>query len=332
MDRIKEIDPPGTPFPRRHQDLVSALVGLDTATDLLTLKQELFGLIPTQTRGQEHWWLLDTDNDPSTGADASSLPLLIGSPRTTFEGTDLAVRVRVLPELGISDTVWQFVDGAFVELTAAIHSSKLTHMLLRGLPPPGVPLNPAFEEVPINHFVKTEILNDRLMIPIALDQSICIQAMTADPEDGQERDPVDELDGEGIGCGIILITPDFPHCFPQTAGFPGETVETTVDGLKPAAGFHALVGADLVLNGVADASGNATIDLPIPSDALPGPHLVTIGTDGTALTADCTVLVNRRVDTAVPALGTIGTVLTGVLLGSAGLLAARSKNRAARAE
>jgi hypothetical protein len=291
MDLIKEIDPPATPSPRRHQDMVSVLVGLDTQTDLLTLKQELLGLIPTQGRGQEHWWLLDTDNDLSTGADPSLLPQLIGSPRTTFEGTDLAVRVQVADATAFSDTVWEFVDGVFVQLPPSVHSSRLTSMILRGLPPPGVPLNPALEEVPINQFVKTEILNNRLRIPIALNQPICIQSMTADPEDGQERNPVDELDSEGLGCGILLKFPDFPHCFPQTPGVPGGTVETIVDGLMPSAGFHALVGADLVLNGVADSAGNATIDLPIPAQTVPGPHLVTIGTDGTALTADCTVFV-----------------------------------------
>jgi hypothetical protein len=291
MDLIKEIDPPATPFPRRHQDMVSVLLGLDTQTDLLTLKQELLGLIPTEGGGQEHWWLLDTDNDLSTGADPSLLPLLIGSPRTTFEGTDLAVRVQVADAIAFSDTVWEFVNGAFVQLPPSVHSSRLTSMILRGIPPPGVPLNPVFEEVPLNHFVRTEILNNRLRIPIALDQPICIQSMTADPEDGQERNPVDELDSEGLGCGMILRIPEFPHCFPQTPGVPAGTVETIVDGLMPSAGFHALVGADLVLNGVADSGGNATIDLPIPADAVPGPHLVTIGTDGTALTADCTVFV-----------------------------------------
>jgi hypothetical protein len=71
-----------TPSPRRHQDLASVVIGLDTATDQLTLKQELFGLIPMVTPGQEHWWLLDTDNDPTTGADPALLPQLIGSPRT----------------------------------------------------------------------------------------------------------------------------------------------------------------------------------------------------------------------------------------------------------
>ena len=297
MDEIKEIDPPATPSPRTHQDIASVVLGLDTQTDSLTLKQELLGLIPTQPEGLEHWWLLDTDNDPNTGGDPSLLPGAIGSPRTGFEGTDLAVRVDIQDAIVFSTTVWEFVGGSFVQAPAGVASSRLTSMLLRGLPPPGVPLNPVFEEVPLNQFVKTEISNNRLTIPIALNQPICIQAMTADPDNGMERDPVDELDGEGLGCGIILWNPEFPHCFPQSAGFPGGTVATTVEGLKPNTGFHALVGPDLVLNGMADSAGDATIDLPIPADATPGPHLVTIGTDGTALTADCTVFVSpHRID------------------------------------
>jgi len=294
MDRIKEIDPPATPLPRRHLDIVSVLVGLDTQTDLLTLKQELLGLIPTQGRGQEHWWLLDTDNDRSTGADPSLLPQLIGSPRTTFEGTDLAVRVEVRDGLGISDTVWQFIDGAFVALPASVHSSRLTSMVLRGLPPPGVSLNPVFEEVPINQFVKTDILNDRLRIPIALDQPICIQSMTADLESGQERNPVDELDSEGLGCGIILRIPEFPHCFPEGSVAAGDSVLVAYDGLLPNTEIHVLLGPELVLDGVfTNANGEGGVQMPIPADATAGLHLVTIGHDGLALTADCTVNVVR---------------------------------------
>ena len=38
-------------------------------------------------------------------------------------------------------------------------------------------------------------------------------------------------------------------------------------------------------------TGNVTIDFPIPANTTEGLHLVTIGIDGTALTADCEVLV-----------------------------------------
>jgi hypothetical protein len=49
----------------------------------------------------------------------------------------------------------------------------------------------------------------------------------------------------------------------------------------------------MVGRGVADLNGNGSVDLAIPKDTAPGLHLVTIGTDLTALTADCTVTVEE---------------------------------------
>ena len=101
---------------------------------------------------------------------------------------------------------------------------------------------------------------------------------------------VDRLDDkEDQGKPFTLEDPSFPHCFPQAPGQPGSKIKVTFDGLTPNSPIHALLGPQNVFNGAADPNGGGTIDLPIPATTTPGFHLVTIGVDKTALTADCTV-------------------------------------------
>ncbi len=51
------------------------------------------------------------------------------------------------------------------------------------------------------------------------------------------------------------------------------------------------MGPDIVATGFIGADGTGKVDLPIPVGTTEGNHLVTIGPDGAALTADCTVTV-----------------------------------------
>jgi hypothetical protein len=75
----------------------------------------------------------------------------------------------------------------------------------------------------------------------------------------------------------------------QGKGTPGDSVKVKLQGLIANKGIHGLLGPREVFKGAADGAGGGMIDFPIPADASAGFHLVTIGTDGTALTADCVV-------------------------------------------
>ena len=91
---------------------------------------------------------------------------------------------------------------------------------------------------------------------------------------------------------FILEFPRFPHCVPAGNGTPGGTVEVTFDGMRPNREIHALLGPNEVLRGIqTSASGTGRISLPIPAGTPRGNHLVAVGDDGLALTADCTVAV-----------------------------------------
>jgi hypothetical protein len=108
-----------------------------------------------------------------------------------------------------------------------------------------------------------------------------------------DREVADRLEDEARARGRSLVVqdPSFPHCFVREAARPGDAVSVVFEGLVPGKPVHALVGPIAVARGEADARGGGELKLPIPKEARPGLHLVTIGTDDTALTADCVVRV-----------------------------------------
>ena len=143
----------------------------------------------------------------------------------------------------------------------------------------------------VNDTVNLVVNNADLVHPIELDQPFRVQTVVM--ENGT---PTDKLDDEERGGEFVMEIVSFPHCSPQQEeAVPGRTARVTFEGLLPNREIHALLGPVLVLEGVStDAKGNGAIDLPIPADTPPGPHLVTIGHDGLALTAECTVNIAAR--------------------------------------
>ena len=105
---------------------------------------------------------------------------------------------------------------------------------------------------------------------------------------------LDRLVGGRKDNVFVLEDPDFAHCYVLRDGKPGGTVPILVEALLPQQPIHALVGPEMVAKAVTDSRGNSEFDLPIPEDARDGLHLVTVGVDDTALTADCVVHVGER--------------------------------------
>jgi hypothetical protein len=64
-------------------------------------------------------------------------------------------------------------------------------------------------------------------------------------------------------------------------------VTVLVSGLNPDAGIHVVLGDQEVAKGTTDSKGEAEVEFQVPSQT--GRRLVTVGNDGTALTADCTL-------------------------------------------
>ncbi len=310
-----EADPPGIFLPgpivsfqrvddlfeqdARHHDIFTSKIVLDTDNRRISFEQELAGLLPKQGDNQIHWTLVDSDNKKSTGADPKILREQTGV-TTSFEGTDLAIAVEVSrdqDELTVNDRVWVFDEnGEGFRLSPDAHKSGVALMLAHLLYFPGTEPDPSSDGIPVNHIVSTQIDDDMLINPFAEDQLFNIQMLVT----GQDGEPLDVLDDTEFGVASILQRPSFPHAYAlddqrnRIEGIvaAGDSIAIEVEGLVPEAPFHVLLsGVELISEGVTNVSGNAFLDLRIPDDVAPGLHLVTIGTENTALTADFTVTV-----------------------------------------
>jgi hypothetical protein len=88
---------------------------------------------------------------------------------------------------------------------------------------------------------------------------------------------------------LVLTNPLFPQCFVNEVAQTGKNATIQISGLLPNENLHALLGPRAVANGTTSAFGNSTIQFNVPDDASPGLHLITVGVDDTALTADCEI-------------------------------------------
>jgi hypothetical protein len=270
-----------------HVNISSAKVVFDQLGDEVHLSQTVKGLLPRDGRVQEFVVLVDFDNDTATGCPLADLP----SPgNTAFLGTDVVAFVTISDATIVASEAFDCSSGVPVQMDVdnfefEIHTLRLHPQYAavndqRSIPPDFV------REV--NNTINLRLINSLLPKPVALLSPFRVQMLSR--EDDQD---VDKLDENDIGLFFDLELPSFAHCFPQVDGAPGGTVDVMFDGLRPNMNVHALLGPDLVLSGfMTDTNGEGTIALPIPPATTEGLHLVTIGHDGLALTADCTVNVS----------------------------------------
>jgi hypothetical protein len=296
-----------------HLDLASVKVVLDRQANQIHIGQQLMGLVPKRSESTlTYAYLVDTDNNDVTGCSGETLQQW--GIQTDFTGADLAAIAEVKPRHKIfawheSSLGFKIQGDAFVCQNG--QSARISHRRL-DFQIHTLRMHPHFADVSderqlprdfvadVNNTIHLRIDNTALPFPIALDTPFRLQAVVM--ENGVTRDRLDDQD---VGETFQLELPSFPHCFPQGEGRPGETVEVDYDGLVPTTEIHALLGPELVLDGVfSDADGEGSIQLPIPLGARRGLHLVTIGHDGLALTADCTVnVVSLNADTICDSLG-----------------------------
>jgi hypothetical protein len=311
----REIDPPGQFLPpsvlttRRHDlrreralaptlDLAALALSLDTRTRQVRLDQRLWGLLPcTSPRPTRYGYLADLDDDPATGASTATLSGL-GLP-SALRGADLVVRATVVgsrrkgPDFRTCQTsarAWTMRDGRLVALSgeafqARIATLRMYQLFSRSARKAQPPPRPLFDDV--FNTIQLFVDNDSLPTVVRPNRPVRMSALVL--FQGRVRDRI----GSGTrGTRFVLQQPDFPHCFPAGAANRGGRVAVRFDGLRPNREIHALLGPIEVLRGVnTNAQGEGRIQLPIPEGTRRGNHLVTIGHDGLALTADCTVSV-----------------------------------------
>lgn len=278
------------------RDLAALTLTRNVTTDRLRFDQRLWGLLPCKPGSRtDYEYTADLDASGSTGASAAAVAK--AGLHSRVRGAELVAKVSVLGgtargrEFGTCRTrvaAWTARAGRLVRLTNGVRAHILT---LRSYPlfSPRPQLNVRAQVSDVLNTVELQVLDKTLPLKVALNRPVRLTASVA-----SGRGVADSLGKGAPGSRFVLQRPRFPHCFPARAGVRGSTVPVRFDGLRPNKEIHALLGATQVLEGVSsDSRGGGIIQLPIPANARPGSHLVTIGHEyrGLALTADCTVVV-----------------------------------------
>ena len=265
-----------------YLDIASVRATFDEKKKEVGLSSQLSGLLPAKAAGQTYWFLVDRDG-PDSGVNSEQLAEL-GLRGVKFTGADLVGRAEVRGKR-IVGALWAYRNGQLTQVTQGFTFELQTlvmHPLYIQRPKDGRLLGP----VPTNNLIALKLSNE--LTRVEMGTSIRVQATA-----GVRGKPVvDMLDGEG--GKFILDRPSFPHCFPADDVPPGGTVDVKLEGLKPNAPIHGFLGPRLVFRGETNADGGGDIRLDIPRDTTYGLHLVTVGIDKTALTADCVVNVVQK--------------------------------------
>lgn len=275
-DAVLDVLPP-------EVDLATVAVAEIPSADTFVISHLTFGLIPHENVENQYLTFADLDNEPTTGGAPADLGFT-----TDFEGAELVTRVVVRPGHESGATAWVYRDGAFKEITDV--TSEVT--TLTGTED-GVELaNTVNVALPLS-------LRGPASIPFRF------QAIAEQLQGDLAFDimPNGSLTG---GVSVALTPPIYPVCSVEPLqAQPGETVEIEIAGLLPNENVHVVLGDVLVATGSTDDNGDAVIDLTLPGDTGGGPRLVTVGVDGTALTADCFVdILKRDIEQGHPAVGT----------------------------
>ncbi len=232
-------------------------------------------------------WLA-VDAREEVGGLGKELAKVAGLDVPTLEDAELLIRVDIrYPRADV--TAWVATPSGIADFANIFAEYRTLIMHPWYLPIEGQETRPA-KDGPLYDTIAVSL--PAKIAGIQLDKAFAIDAILAT----EEMEALDRIVGEPEDRILVLEDPDFPHCFALDKGNPGDVVPVLVEGLLPRAPIHALIGPDEVAKGETDDRGGTKIDLPIPDEIRGGLHLVTIGVDDTALTADCVVQVGDRLD------------------------------------
>jgi hypothetical protein len=256
-------------------DLVEIGMTLNREAGTVRIAHELFGLVPDHAHNQ-YLAFVDLDADAGTGGAAADL----GFP-TAFQGAELVTSVVVEPGRTAVPTVWRFDGGGFVDVTNGRVQAAVVAPTGAEAP------DPLFDVVGID--ILADLVGD-------ISPWVRVQAMALQLADGSEVDALPGGPGEWpteAAVDLYLVASEFPVCVatPERV-VPGERVVIEVAGFgRPDEPVHVVLGDQLIADGALDGEGAAVVEFEVPFEAAEGPRLITVGVDGTALTADCVLQV-----------------------------------------
>jgi len=227
----------------------------------------------------DYYTFIDQDQNEGTGGKAEDLGVTI-----SFRGAEFATRLRVTLVSGqrflFRPTVWRFTAGAFVIVSDPRITAYAFPLIASSERGTAHLTDQVTIELP-NSIFGSAINNFRLQAAV-VSNSGGNAAVLDILDDGSERP----------GKLYRWRSPTFPVCSVVPGASPrGGLIVVKSTGLLPNRPVHLIFGDRHIANGNAAADGSVSISTAIPADARGGEHLITVGTDGTALTADCTTTV-----------------------------------------
>lgn len=219
----------------------------------------------------------DWDDDSTTGGAPADLGF-----EGCMTGVDLVTQVTVRTATNGNNVAiaraWRFVEDDFVALDAgSLQASVPPYVSLHADPPP------------VPERSRTVALSIFMAGPPAA--VVPLQAVALDGDGNLADRLADEADGV---CAVPfrMLPPKFPVCSasPEKVS-PGETITVAASGLFEEDTAKVLLGDEMIVMAETDAAGDLSVAATVPEDAASGLRLLTVGTMGTALTADCSVTV-----------------------------------------
>ena len=302
----------------RSVDIMRVHVQRNTASETTSFLHRLVGLIPLRTlRDRQYVVFVDLDGDSSTGGNPSGLGFSTG-----FQGAELVTRVVVTPNIifqrgpaaatgsvsqsfSLRTTVWRFQGATFQEcdpftepVCGDIRASVLSVFWAADSAKPAdeTPTDPAAHVVsitlpdevrgPMSDQVRIQALAQHILPP---GPAIAQSGTGGDLELDRLPDaaPGGPLDGAKV---FNPVPPVFPVCLVEhDPAQPGDFVNVQANGLFPGRTVKAFLGDVRVAQGFTSADGEANMEFRIPLEAEAGGRLVTVGVEGTGLSADCFV-------------------------------------------
>lgn len=277
---------------RPYVDISAIKLSLDKKQNISAFTHQLFGLLPKKINGTiRYWTLLDVDSNKNTGSNATTLEK-IGVPPGKFSGADLVILAEVNNDRYIMGNAWIVKGNTINQLSRNMVKSDIqtmtVHMDTAGLQQKELNIH----DIPLYNNVNVILNNSGNFLK--LDKPISIQAITE-----SNGTIVDRLDDETSDKRKTLELKQslFPQCFINGNATAGKVTTIKVSGLTPNSSIHVLLGPRPIANDTTGNKGNGTIRFTIPNDVSSGLHLITVGVDNTALTADCEINVQNQTKT-----------------------------------
>lgn len=270
----------------------------DTGTAIISFK--LYGFI-TGEINNHYVMFVDLDDNPETGGQPTDLSF-----STELQGVEFVAVVSVskAPDsdgIKIEPDLWVEKDGEFSEVQDFRIAAVVTTIY------------EAEAQVPLFDIISLE-LPSSLIGPI--ESIVRFQAISQNSM-GNIVDHLPDI-GNNESSVLYMTPPQYPGCAVSPSKVAsGEIVTVEAWGLIPRQDAEVYTTQQILAVGDVDEDGTIRVDFPLPKYILEGQHMLTVRSEGTALTADCVIEVENR--DKLDIFGALVTVIKVGALAAAGL-------------